>query len=68
MAEKPRPSLTPQILAALCILGGQSFAADAPPSLKTETFDRDPGWEGHNNHVALKSAPTVTQNFGYSRT
>jgi len=36
--------------------------------LKTERFDRDPGWEGHNNRIVLKSVPTVKQDYGYSAT
>jgi len=35
-------------------------------ALKSETFDRDPGWEGHNNRIVPKNVPTVTQDFGYS--
>ena len=31
-------------------------------------FDRDPGWTGVNNRVAVKQYPTVTQDFGFSRT
>jgi hypothetical protein len=38
------------------------------PILKTESFDKDPGWEGHNNRIVPKRAPTVTQDFGYSKT
>ncbi len=36
--------------------------------LKTETFDRDPGWEGRNNRLSPAKPPTINQNFGYSRT
>ncbi|HEY7156558.1 MAG TPA: hypothetical protein VH575_21500 [Gemmataceae bacterium] len=36
--------------------------------LKTEHFDRDPGWEGHNNRIVPERVPTVTQDFGYSKT
>ncbi|MBL7041851.1 MAG: hypothetical protein ISR77_24665 [Pirellulaceae bacterium] len=36
--------------------------------LKTERFDRDPGWESHNNRIVPKEYPTVTQGFGYSET
>ena len=44
-------------------------AAPTPPaSLKTETFDRDPKWEGHNNHILSKSALMVKQDFGFSPT
>jgi len=34
--------------------------------LKTETFDRDPGWEGLSNRMEAKEGHTITQDFGYS--
>jgi hypothetical protein len=34
--------------------------------LKTERFDRDPGWEGRNNRTLPANVETVTQDFGYS--
>lgn len=37
-------------------------------SLKTETFDHDPGWEGHNNHIVPNNVLKVTQDFGFSTT
>jgi hypothetical protein len=46
-----------------------AFAADATaPALKTESFDKDPGWEEHQNRVEVKKAPVVKQDFGYSAT
>jgi hypothetical protein len=36
--------------------------------LKTEHFDRDPGWEGFNNRITPNRFPTVKQEFGYSKT
>jgi hypothetical protein len=36
--------------------------------LKSESFDRDPGWEGHNNHIVPKNVLKVTQDFGFSAT
>lgn len=39
-----------------------------PPLLKTETFDRDPGWEGHNNRIVPEKPLMVTQDFGFSTT
>jgi len=33
---------------------------------KTETFDRDPGWEGRNNRAVPATVDAVTQDFGYS--
>ncbi len=40
----------------------------AKSTLKTETFDKEPGWEGHNNRVVPKKLPIVIQDFGYSTT
>src|SRR4051794_931877 len=33
--------------------------------LKSESFDRDPGWDAFNNHVQPRRTQTVTQDFGY---
>lgn len=45
-------------------------AEDAKVVLRTEHFDRDPGWEGHNNRLKPdpKDIVTVVQDFGYSAT
>jgi hypothetical protein len=50
--------------------GASSNKADELPKtvLKTESFDKDPSWEGHNNHIVPGHLPTVTQDFGYSKT
>ncbi len=47
-----------------------TVAAEEPPkqSVKTESFDQDPGWEGHNNRLLPKVLPSITQDFGYSET
>ena len=38
-------------------------------TLKTETFDRDPGWDGVNNRSAQKGpGRTIRQDFGFSST
>ena len=42
--------------------------ASSQTLLKTETFDRDPGWEGHNNRVVPQKLLVVKQDFGYSPT
>lgn len=52
------------ILASTAIL---ACAADTS-GLKTESFDRDPGWESLNNRITSKKQKTVIQNFGYSNT
>jgi hypothetical protein len=44
-------------------------ADDQPGTvLKTEHFDKDPGWEGFNNRAVLSPLRTVMQDFGYGRT
>jgi hypothetical protein len=45
-----------------------SLLLHAADTLKTESFDRDPDWEGHNNRIIPKEYPTITQEFGYSKT
>jgi hypothetical protein len=35
---------------------------------RTEHFDRDPGWDGHNNRASTPAPRTVRQDFGYSPT
>jgi len=58
------------LLVPLCLLCGHSPGAETqrPPTLKTEHFDRDPGWEGHNNRIVPKRVLMVKQDFGYSAT
>src|SRR5688572_19093432 len=52
----------------LCLGFGKAATSQTIPALKTESFERDPGWEGHNNHIVPKEYPTITQGFGYSST
>jgi hypothetical protein len=53
------------LLMALAI----GHADDQPTTaIKTEHFDKDPGWEGFNNRVVPAKLVTVTQDFGYSPT
>jgi len=39
------------------------IAAEPGYFVRTETFDRDPGWEGYGNRAVPANFPTVTQNF-----
>jgi hypothetical protein len=39
-----------------------------PAESKTESFDRDPSWEGHNNHVPAPTVKPLEQDFGYRET
>ncbi len=57
------------LLATLAVGAGNGRAGDPPKTaLKIESFDMDPGWEGHNNRIVPGHAPTVTQDFGYGKT
>jgi hypothetical protein len=55
------------LLLSLAVGSGASRAEDKPKTLlKSESFDKDPGWEGFNNRIVPKKTLTVTQAFGYS--
>src|SRR5438045_185555 len=68
MNQLARAGLLVALTAAL-LATCPAFAADPPPTfLKQESFDRDPQWEGWNNHVTPSRLPTVVQDFGFSAT
>ena len=54
----------------ILVVSALAFVAAEPARtiLKTETFDRDPGWEGHHNRVVPTKGQPVKQDFGYSAT
>ena len=56
--------------AAILIASMAATPAETPPKveLKTETFDCDPRWEGHNNRIPPKRVLIAKQDFGYSAT
>ncbi len=58
------------LTALLMASGWQVLRADSPEGtgIKTERFDKDPGWEGRNNHIVPKKVQMVRQDFGYSAT
>ena len=57
------------VLSTVAVAGAQTAAADPVTSnLKVEGFDREPGWDAHNNRIVPKSAKTVRQDFGYTAT
>ncbi len=55
------------VLTFSCLFAEAQGAAPAGTEtiLKTEHFDREPWWEGHQNQVAPGKLPTVLQEFGY---
>src|SRR5262245_13055010 len=56
------------LLMWLAALSGVVGGEPARSVLKSESFDRDPGWEAHNNRIVPKAYPTIVQDFGYSKT
>jgi hypothetical protein len=52
------------ILIVACVFASTACFAGT----RTQSFDRDPDWESHDNHIVPKAYPTVTQDFGYSNT
>jgi uncharacterized protein YjiK len=50
------------LLAAICG-GSVAFASE-----RTERFDKDPAWEGHNNRAVTPEPRIIKQEFGYSAT
>jgi hypothetical protein len=38
------------------------------PIIKTERFDKDPGWEAYKNRIVPEAMPVIKQDFGYSET
>ena len=50
------------------IVGACPVLSLADALLKFESFDRDPDWEGHNNHIVPEKPLIVTQDFGHSAT
>ncbi len=53
-------------LAAIALL--VPAAGGAPDEVRTERFDRDPGWDGRNNRSETPGPRTVRQDFGWSAT
>src|SRR6476646_8269812 len=69
MPRELRRTLRLCLFATMAIAATTAGMAEQPKTaLKTESFDKDPGWEGHNNRIVPKNVPTVTQDFGYSKT
>jgi len=60
-------AFTRSLLAAMLLVSAIAGAADTSVT-KTETFDRDPHWDGRNNHSDNVKPLKVVQNFGYSAT
>jgi hypothetical protein len=59
------PGVLTLIVLVTCV--AFQLGAQEKSKTKTETFDRDPGWEGINNRSARKLEPaTIKQDFGFS--
>jgi len=55
------------MLAVFAAIGDRAHS-QAGMMLKTERFDRDPGWDGRNNRREKPGTRPVTQDFGWSAT
>lgn len=53
------------VVSILIVLSARNAATAAE---RTEHFDKEPGWHGHNNRATSPEPRTVRQDFGYSRT
>src|SRR5262245_837136 len=51
----------------LAMIGGPILAENDLFQAQQD-FSTDPGWEGMNNRIEAIDPPSVTQNFGWSRT
>src|SRR5438094_88856 len=49
---------------ALTVLGLAVARPDPPPVLKTEHFDRDPGWDAFSNRLAVRMITTHNRSCG----
>jgi hypothetical protein len=56
--------MNPLVRAALLLLVASAIRADE----RRESFDHDPGWDGHNNRATSPAPQQVRQDFGYSAT
>src|SRR2546423_1094802 len=54
-------------LIVVIALFGTVRAEEHPTFLKSESFDRDPGWDGFNNRMVPDKPTVITQDFGYSK-
>ena len=55
-----------ELLSALAVAA--LAALHCPAGERSQNFDRDPGWDGHNNRAETPEPREVRQDFGYSRT
>ncbi|MBS0261584.1 MAG: hypothetical protein JSS02_06460, partial [Planctomycetes bacterium] len=72
MRQQSRPAVCGLCLAVAAWLSGHTLAqvsrgAETNGKTTTETFDRDPGWDGVNHRSAQSREPVVVrQDFGFS--
>lgn len=55
-------------LLLMCVASSVVWSDEQATTVMRASFDRDPGWEEHNNRVVPKAYPTIVQDFGYSKT
>src|SRR2546421_33276 len=60
--------MTAMTFAVIVTVQSRAMGEQPPLVLRSQSFDRDPGWEAYNNRIVPKEYPRITQDFGYSRT
>src|SRR6266566_4431307 len=56
------------MLPALGAIVAGHAAEPAKSVTKTESFDRDPGWDSYNNRIVPRKFRMISQDFGFSST
>src|SRR5436309_16060693 len=57
--------LMPPMAAVVCPVSAEERPG---PVMRTESFDRDPGWDARNNRIVPAKSPSIVQVFGFSLT
>ena len=66
MSSTANASITACALSSLKILAFAVALSSTAQTLRTESFDQEPGWEGINNRSTAFPLRQVTQDFGYN--
>src|SRR5437879_2162627 len=68
MNEETKAMSPSAILLLVLLAAGPQAAQPERTEERTEHFDRDPGWDAHNNRSTVLRPRTVRQDFGFSST
>ena len=63
-----RGCLVALLVAPAISAGAVRLSETSQATMKSESFDHDPGWCAQNNHIVPKKYPRIQQDFGFSQT